>query len=404
MDNNKHKVQDAAWQAVEEDTGQINFRRDKKKQRINMFLKGIMFVLIASISGTVSALYVVNKRAPKYGYTQNNLGNKSIFEQNTSENQTLNTSENSIAKVAETVGPAVVGISNKGEGLFYEINQDSGSGIIFQQDGYIVTNNHVIDGADKLTVKLSGGKTLNAVVVGADPRSDIAVIKVNAADLPVAKFGDSSNVKVGETAIAIGNPLGEEFAGSVTAGIISAVNRKIKLQTNDGSNTIYKVIQTDAAINPGNSGGALCNIDGEVIGINSLKFGASENVEGMGFAISVNEVKNIISEIMKHGKVSVPVIGINATDAVAEGKDSINGAYVQEVYQGTGAAVGKIRPTDIITGLDNVKINNKSDLQEIISKHKVGDAVPCKIWRDGKSMNLVIILTEKKDNKLVDEE
>lgn len=401
MESKNHEVQDAEWEPVDNDTGQIKFRKSKKSERINIIFKGILFVLIASVSGSASALYVVNKRVPQYKYAENNPNNKSIFEQSTY-TKTSDNPTNSITKVAETVGPAVVGIGRKGEGVFREINQDSGSGIIFQQDGYIVTNNHVIDGSDRLVVKLSGGKTLDAVLVGTDPRSDIAVIKVNATELPVAKFGDSSEVKVGETAIAIGNPLGEEFAGTITSGIISAVNRKIKLKTDDGKETLYKVIQTDAAINPGNSGGALCNIDGEVIGINSLKFGASDNVEGMGFAISINEAKNIISEIMKHGKVAIPVMGLSVTDA--EGKDSVKGAYIQEVYQGTGAAAAKIRPTDIIIGLDNIKISSKSDLEDIIEKHKVGDAVPCKIWRHGKCLEVVVILTEKKGNTIVNEE
>lgn len=396
MEDNKHQVQDANWHPVDEDAGRIKFRKNKKIQLTNMLFKGLAFILVASVSGAASAAYIINKRYPQFRYIQNNPQSQSIFEQNDGQIMMADRPENTITKVAQTVGPAVVGISNKGEGFFYEINNDSGSGIIFQKDGYIVTNNHVIEGANKLTVKLPSGKKLNAMVIGADPRSDIAVIKVNATDLPVAKFGDSSKVKVGETAIAIGNPLGEEFSGSVTSGIISAVNRKIRLKTEDGRETIYKVLQTDAAINPGNSGGALCNIVGEVIGINSLKFGSKQNVEGMGFSISINEAKGIITELMKSGKVSTPIIGVSITDAVAEGKDSVRGAYVQEVYQGTGAAAAKIKPTDIITALDNAKINNKNDVDDIISKHKVGDAVPCKIWRNGKYIEVVIILTEKK--------
>lgn len=252
--------------------GEINFKRSRRRKIITNIVVLLVVACISALSGAITASYIIKSKLSRnfYGPT-----NQSLFEQ--SENNDKNKKEelpkNSITKVAESVGPAVVGISNKAEGYFGVADQGSGSGIIFDPDGYIVTNNHVIDGAQKITIKLSTGKVLDASVVGKDPRSDLAVIKVNAKNLPVAKFGDSSKVKVGDMAIAIGNPLGEEFAGTVTAGIVSGVNRKIQY-----GGAIYKLIQTDAAINPGNSGGALCNEAGEIIGINSLK----EKAEGIG--------------------------------------------------------------------------------------------------------------------------
>lgn len=243
------------------------------------------------------------------------------MKKNEKENKNEQLPKNSITKVAESVGPAVVGISNKTEGYFGQEDQGSGSGIIFDPNGYIVTNNHVIDGAQKITIKLSTGKVLNASLVGTDRRSDLAVIKVDAKNLPVAKFGDSSKVKVGDVAIAIGNPLGEEFAGTVTAGIVSATNRKIQY-----AGAVYKLIQTDAAINPGNSGGALCNDAGEIIGINSLK----EKAEGIGFAISINEAKDIIKSLMDYGKVSRPYLGV-AGKTISSEQTGVSGAYVAEV-------------------------------------------------------------------------
>jgi serine protease Do len=296
---------------------------------------------------------------------------------------------NSINKVAEAVGPAIVGISNKSQGEF-GLEDSSGSGVIFNSNGYIVTNYHVIENSNNVTVKLSSGKILTASIVGTDERSDLAVIKIAAKNLPVAKFGDSSKVRVGDVAIAIGNPLGEEFAGSVTAGIISALNRKIQY-----GGSVYKVLQTDAAINPGNSGGALCNELGEVIGINSLKIGESQNVEGMGFAISINEAKDIINSLMNYGKVSRPSLGIYGQYVISKEKN-IEGVYVEEVISGSGAAAAGVRPTDIIVGLDKRKVTKFEDLSDILDKHKIGDVIECEIWRSGKIIKTNITLSEMK--------
>ncbi len=314
------------------------------------------------------------------------LNKKSEKKESKTESEQL--PKNSITKVAESVGPAVVGISNKTEGYFGVEDQGSGSGIIFDPSGYIVTNNHVIDGAQKITVKLSTGKVLDASLVGKDTRSDLAVIKVNAKNLPVAKFGDSSKVKVGDVAIAIGNPLGEEFAGTVTAGIVSAINRKIQY-----GGALYKLIQTDAAINPGNSGGALCNEAGEIVGINSLK----EKAEGIGFAISINEAKDIIKSLMDYGKVSRPYLGISGKTISSE-QAGVSGVYVAQVVQGSGSAAAGIKPTDIIVELDGKKVTKFDDLADILDSHKVGDSVKVKVLRNDKYKEVNIILSEMKEN------
>ncbi|NEZ47677.1 trypsin-like serine protease [Clostridium niameyense] len=367
--------------------GEINFKRSRRRKIITNIVVLLVVACISALSGAITASYIIKSKLSRnfYGPT-----NQSLFEQ--SENNEKNKKEelpkNSITKVAESVGPAVVGISNKAEGYFGVADQGSGSGIIFDPDGYIVTNNHVIDGAQKITIKLSTGKVLDASVVGKDPRSDLAVIKVNAKNLPVAKFGDSSKVKVGDMAIAIGNPLGEEFAGTVTAGIVSGVNRKIQY-----GGAIYKLIQTDAAINPGNSGGALCNEAGEIIGINSLK----EKAEGIGFAISINEAKDIIKSLMNYGKVSRPYLGI-AGKTISSEESGVSGVYVAEVVPGSGAAAAGVKPTDVIVELDKKKVEKFEDLAEILDKHKVGDAVETKILRNRKYTKLNIILSEMKEN------
>ncbi|MEW9096719.1 MAG: trypsin-like peptidase domain-containing protein [Clostridiaceae bacterium] len=390
MDDYKfNEVKDVRWESINPEDGNIKFRKNKRKPSFSRFLRFVAFIIIASISGGVSGVYVVNR---KYNANQGNYGAQQNSEISTDyTSQKLNYTGNAISKAADMVGPAVVGVSNKGETFWGTIDQGVGSGIIFDPNGYIVTNYHVIEGAKEVTVKLSNGKVYPAKLVGYDKRTDLAVIKIDAKNLPTAKFGDSSKVKVGDVAIAIGNPLGEEFAGSVTAGIISALNRTMK---HDGA--IYKVLQTDAAINPGNSGGPLVNENGEVIGINSLKIGAEANAEGMGFAIAINEAKVIIDALMSDGKVKRPSLGVvGQTVSSRDGK--IKGFYVNEVVPGSGAAAAGIKPTDIITELDNVKVNGFDDLAEILDKRKIGDKVSCKIWRDGSTKELNITLKEVKE-------
>lgn len=379
---------DVEWQdADDEETGRIEIRNCNKKKKMDSALKVIAFVLIAAFSGGVSGTYVANRIASqtyKYSSTSQNSGSS-----DSGSASIVKASTTAINEVAENVGPAVVGIVISGN-TSSPLTSDSfsGSGIIFDSNGYIVTNNHVIEGAKTISVKLSSGKSLEAKVVGTDGRSDLAVIKVDAVNLPVATFGDSSDVKVGDLAIAIGNPLGEEFAGTVTAGIISALNRTIQYE-----GSVYKVLQTDAAINPGNSGGALCNTNGEVVGINSLKIGSAENAEGMGFAISINEAKAIIDSLMSTGKVSRPYLGIYGATVIA-GNNSVEGVYVREVVAGSGAAAAGIKPTDIITELDGQKVTEFENISTILDKHKVGDVVSCKIQRGGKTITVNIALSE----------
>ncbi|HRU42867.1 MAG TPA: trypsin-like peptidase domain-containing protein, partial [Candidatus Diapherotrites archaeon] len=213
-----------------------------------------------------------------------------------------------VVPIAEKVSPSIVAISLKTRtrdffGRVFE-GQGTGSGIIIDKQGHIVTNNHVVEGADDIIVILHDGKELEATLIGRDSQTDLAVIKVDADNLTVAELGDSSALKVGELAVAIGSPMGTEYAGSVTAGIISGLNRTVSI----GDDSI-KLIQTDAAINPGNSGGALVNSEGKVIGINTIKF-AETRVEGMGFAIPISEAKPIIEDLINNKKVLRPILGI----------------------------------------------------------------------------------------------
>lgn len=412
MDNNDFKeYRDASWEQVNrEDKGcgsaAIKFRNKGRRGRVNSFFKGITFLLVAAVSGGATAAYVIDRKYSNMPLTYG-PNNPSLLEQK--ENNTAAVlPKNSINLVSETVGPTVVGISNKQETFFGERSNGSGSGIIFDEKGYIVTNYHVIEGAEKVTIKLANSeKVFSAKFVGADPSRDIAVIKIEAEKLPVAKFGDSSKVKVGDLAIAIGNPLGDEFAGSVTSGIISAVNRKITMQDRSGKVTTYKVFQTDAAINPGNSGGALVNEAGEIIGINSLKIGTGYNAEGMGFAITINEASEIIKQIMGSNSNSTKqettnqdepkiVMGIIGRDAIPEADNGVKGVYVEDISANLGAAEAGIKPSDIIIEVDKVKVETMLQLKEFLAKYNAGDTVTCKVWRNGKVLQVKVMLSENK--------
>lgn len=321
--------------------------------------------------------------------------------------KTLNQPENSgkisdarntpAVRVARTVGPAVVGITNKAIARdFFDRTFETegvGSGVIFKSDGYIITNNHVIAGAKEIIVSLSDGNTINGTLIGTDEMTDIAVVKVDAKDLPTAELGDSDEVVVGEPAIAIGNPMGLEFQGSVTVGVISALNRTLDL--NDKR---VKLLQTDAAISPGNSGGALVNADGEVIGINSAKL-ATTGVEGMGFAIPINTVKTIVNELMEKGYVARPYLGVTIFDKPTAARYGYQltidkGVYVFQVALDSPAGRAGFQRGDIILSIDGKEVNSVTDVRNEVAAHKVGDKVKVIIDREGREETVEVTLEE----------
>jgi serine protease Do len=303
-----------------------------------------------------------------------------------------------IVQAAKKVGPTVVGITNKAyvRDFFNRVQlaeRGYGSGVIYDKSGLIVTNNHVVDGASEIIVSLADGRSAQGKVLGADAATDLAVVKIDLDNLPVAEFGDSSTVQVGEPAIAIGNPLGMEFRGSVTAGIISALNRSVEIGEKK-----FTLFQTDAAINPGNSGGALVNADGEIIGINSAKIGVS-NVEGMGFAIPINNVKPIIKELASKGRVAHPYVGASLIDAdIAKhygfDMDLHGGLFIMKLSKGGPLARAGARTGDIILEFNGVKVKTVAALRDEIAKNKVGDQVNITILRNENQMTLSVTLQE----------
>ncbi|HEY9167697.1 MAG TPA: Do family serine endopeptidase [Candidatus Kryptonia bacterium] len=273
-----------------------------------------------------------------------------------------------------------------------------GSGVIVTQDGYIITNNHVVDGADKngIKVKLYDKREFDGKLIGTDPTTDVAVIKISASDLPVAALGNSDSVEVGQWVLAIGNPLG--LNSTVTAGIISAQGRDIDVSLDRWG--IRNFIQTDAAINPGNSGGALVNIRGEVIGINSAIATRTGYFQGYGFAIPMNLVRKTAEDLISFGRVKRPMLGvqlksgIDETDAHALGLPKPEGVWVQDVIGGSPAEAAGVKAGDVILSVDGKDVNAANELQVLIAEHKPGDVVVLKIFRDGKSITKEVTLTE----------
>jgi len=276
----------------------------------------------------------------------------------------------------------------------------SGSGVIISSDGYIVTNNHVVKGADNIEVILADKKSYKADVVGTDPSTDIALIKIKADGLSPIKFGNSDNVRVGQWALAVGNPF--NLTSTVTAGIISAKGRNIDLLHSN-----YKIesfIQTDAAVNPGNSGGALVNTQGELIGINTAIASENGQYAGYAFAVPVNIVKKVVDDIKDYGEVQRGFIGVTIQDvdsklADDKGLSKVAGVYVNGLMEGGAAEDAGIKKGDVILKADSKQVNSVAELQELVSSHKPGDKINVLIDRNGKEKDIDVIL-KNKDGKL----
>lgn len=284
------------------------------------------------------------------------------------------------------------------------VEASEGSGVIYKREGntaYVVTNNHVVEGQNGLEVLLKDGSKVKAELVGTDAYTDLAVLKIESdkvADITPATFGDSDSLKAGEPAIALGSPLGSQYANSVTAGIISSLGRQVVSQTSEGQSVNINAIQTDAAINPGNSGGPLVNIAGQVIGINSSKIVQTESnvsVEGIGFAIPSNDVVNVINQLETDGKVTRPALGItmhNLSDLTSQQQEQVlkvpssvtQGVVIASVQAATPAEKAGLKQYDVITKIDGEDVTTGVELQSALYKHKVGDTVEITYYREDK--------------------
>jgi serine protease Do len=286
------------------------------------------------------------------------------------------------------------------------MRRGEGSGFIISSDGYILTNNHVVDEADKLTVKLVDKRTFPAKVVGKDPDTDVAVIKIDATGLPTVQLGNSDDTKIGEWVLAVGNPLGEEFAFTVTAGIVSAKGRRLPDLQVGRQYSIGDFIQTDAAINPGNSGGPLVNIRGQVIGINSAIASPTGTYAGYGFAIPINLVRTVSEQLIAHGKVTRAVLGVSIQDASPEdaayvGLDSVRGVVVQDFStDDSPAKKAGIQPGDVIVAIDGQPVEYVAQLQQIVGFKRPGERVQLTVVRKGGQRETVpVTLAAREDDQ-----
>ena len=383
-----------------------NLKTSSKK--LGQLLLVILISFFSGVLGTFTTLQLSQKQ---------NSGTTTT----TTVSKTAVKNENSTTQAVDKVKDAVVSVitysSNSQNSLLGSDETDTdtnaeqvyseGSGVIYKKEGdtaYLVTNTHVINGAKKVDIRLADGTKVPGEIVGSDTYSDIAVVKIAADKVTtVAEFGDSSQLTVGETAIAIGSPLGSEYANTVTQGIVSSLNRNVSLKSEDGQAISTNAIQTDTAINPGNSGGPLINIQGQVIGITSSKIASNggTSVEGLGFAIPANDVINIIKQLEKDGKVTRPALGIHMVNLSNLSTTDLqklklpgnvtSGVAVRSVQKNMPAN-GHLQQYDVITKIDNKAISSTTELQSALYSHSIGDSMTVTYYRDGKEETTTIKL------------
>ena len=373
--------------------------------------KLLLIVLVGFFSGILGSLVILQFNQKQEITKQNSTGIT----------QTAVKNENSTTQAVDKVKDAVVSIitySGNSQNSFVgaddtdidsnteQVNSE-GSGVIYKKEGesaYLVTNTHVINGAKKVDIRLADGTKVPGEIVGSDTYSDIAVVKISSEKVStVAEFGDSSKLAVGETAIAIGSPLGSEYANTVTQGIVSSLNRHVSLKAEDGQAISTNAIQTDTAINPGNSGGPLINIQGQVIGITSSKIASNggTSVEGLGFAIPANDVINIIKQLEKDGKVTRPALGIHMVNLTnlstadlqkLKLPDNVTSGVAVRSVQKNMPANGHLQQYDVITKIDDTKISSTTELQNALYSHSIGDEMTVTYYRNGKEEKTTIKL------------
>lgn len=397
----------------------------KLVSKLKSVLKVFLYLLAGFIGG-VMAFFIINSIKPTQQSDNDNVSKTTITSKVTYNNTTSTT------KAVKKVQDAVVSVinyqkidtasSDNYNSLFGDSSESKqtddglaifseGSGVIYKKDGkdaYIVTNNHVIDGAKRIEILLADGSKIVGTLIGSDTYSDLAVVKVSSEKIKsVAKFADSTKINIGEVAIAIGSPLGTEYANSVTEGIVSSLSRTVTLKNEEGKTVSTNAIQTDAAINPGNSGGALINVEGQVIGINSSKISSTNEaggaVEGMGFAIPSNDVVKIINQLEEKGEVIRPALGISmvnlgdlSTSALSQlnvPKEVTSGIVVATVTEDM-PATDKLKQYDIITAIDGEEVKTTSDLQSALYGHDINDEVKITFYRGNEKKTVTVKLTK----------
>ena len=383
-----------------------NLKTSSKK--LGQLLLVILISFFSGILGTFTTLQLSQKQ--NSGTTTTTTVSKTAVKNENSTTQAVDKVKDAVVSVItyssnsqnSLLGPDETDTDTNAEQVYSE-----GSGVIYKKEGdtaYLVTNTHVINGAKKVDIRLADGTKVPGEIVGSDTYSDIAVVKIAADKVTtVAEFGDSNQLTVGETAIAIGSPLGSEYANTMTQGIVSSLNRNVSLKSEDGQAISTNAIQTDTAINPGNSGGPLINIQGQVIGITSSKIASNggTSVEGLGFAIPANDVINIIKQLEKDGKVTRPALGIHMVNLSNLSTTDLqklklpgnitSGVAVRSVQKNMPAN-GHLQQYDVITKIDDKAISSTTELQSALYSHSIGDSMTVTYYRDGKEETTTIKL------------
>lgn len=382
----------------------------------------VIILFLAGLTGALVALNITNKSQTTVSSSSNVTTSSVSYKNSTSTTEAVKKVQEAVVSVINYQSQSSSLENNFSTQMFGDQSDSSssdelsvyseGSGVIYKIDGdsaYLVTNTHVIEGAKQIEIMLSDGTKVVGELVGEDTYSDIAVVKISSKNIStVSEFADSDKLTVGETAIAIGSPLGTEYANSVTQGIVSSLSRTVTLTNSNGETISTNAIQTDAAINPGNSGGALINVEGQVIGINSSKISSTssqsgESVEGMGFAIPANDVVKIINQLEQNGEVVRPALGIRmaalselSTNAISQlniPSSITNGVVVAKVIDGMPAQ-GKLEKYDVITEIDGKEVTSSSDLQSILYGHSVNDSIKVTFYRGTEKKTTTIELTK----------
>lgn len=396
-------------------------KADGKENKAKKHSFGFLKLVAAGIIGSVLTLGIVTQ-TDYFDSDDGTTVEPQSATKSTAE-QVDTSASSSISDIAENASEAIVGVVNMSEApdnpfeQFEQGNNENGqegkdgeevqkgvgSGVIYKvtdDAAYIVTNNHVIEGSSSLKIALENGDKVDGEVVGSDSLSDMAVVKIEGDyDITPLEFGDSDALKNGDDVVAIGNPLGLDLSSTITSGIVSGTNRTIPVETSEGKWDL-DVIQTDAAINPGNSGGALINMDGELVGINSLKI-AENGVEGLGFAIPSNEVQDLIDELMENGKIERPQLGVGLQNVeeippyyLQQIPDDIEeGAVVLKVDEHSAAEKAGVKPEDVIAEIDGHEVKNVQEVRSYLYKEaEVGDTVTLKVYRDGDTKDIDVKL------------
>lgn len=418
-ENEKKEEKMQNFKTVQNPNTYKNVYKNESKSKVKVgFGRSVLLPFLSGVVGcsvVLGTCFGIPSIRSKLLNGNTNISNTTSHSQNegyVSQTSLSNYSDTAVY-AANKVLPSIVGINveysvNSLISMFGRQSQPStatasGSGIIMSDDGYILTNNHIVatsssesyyevSEATKITVTLFNDETqYEAKIIGTDEQTDLAVIKIEKTGLSKAEFADSDNIKVGEFAMAVGNPLGMQ--SSITCGVISAVNRDVT----DSDGKKFTLIQTDAAINSGNSGGALVNNEGKVIGVNTLKLSGT-GIEGMGFAIPINSTTDITSQLIQYSKVKRPYIGISGmdlTEQTAKANNLVVGIYVKSIDDFSAAEKAGIKIGDVIIEADGKKITKMDELNEIKNSHKIGDEMKIKVNRDGQEKDLTITLGEQ---------